>query len=547
LVKLRRLHSQLHEGTGAETIRKAFYVGYISVGVQPQRLRVTFDTASGQVVVPSAKCQSPVCVERRRYVPQLSATATDVNADGTPVQEGLRLAAHHARRDAISIGISSLDLGDGKVVGDLLREAVCLGMEPGEGSRQACAELGIVAATDLTELPFRAMPQDGTVGLGLEGLSISQTFNFVGQFATSSRGMSPQFGMYLGANGGEIAFGGHNPARLASPLSWLPVLRPDEGYWQVRIRNIRIGNRTVTACEDAGGCRGIVDNCASRLGVPSGFLPEFEAAVSALSSGSSSSGCSGPDMHIELDGATLVLRAEDYIAKPACQAQFAPLQLPEAFAGAFLLGEPILRRYYSVFDVEAKRIGFGLAATSEDKQLDDELPSGAELPAGVQTVDPELASEAQGMTVFLLQALAMQITVALLLSFGGTYVKSTQLFLARLSNILTRSGLLSKSSGLVVAIPPDEVPEGDECVICLGSREDDCCAAGSGKGRPRWCRLRCGHHFHEECIFEWLWKVQRCPVCRCHLLDSGAAQQDSGSPSRLAATLTFQDIMHSTS
>merc|ERR1719399_603269 len=62
---------------------------------------------------------------------------------------------------------------------------------------------------------------------------------------------------------------------------------------------------------------------------------------------------------------------------------------------------------------------------------------------------------------------------------------------------------------LSAPIPASEVPASDDCVICLGSCEE-CC----GSYKPCWRRLQCGHHFHEACIFEWLRKVQRCPVCR---------------------------------
>jgi hypothetical protein len=35
--------------------------------------------------------------------------------------------------------------------------------------------------------------------------------------------------------------------------------------------------------------------------------------------------------------------------------------------------------------------------------------------------------------------------------------------------------------------------------------------------RPKWRRLRCGHQFHEECLFKWLKKAKKCPTCRCHM------------------------------
>lgn len=66
-------------------------------------------------------------------------------------------------------------------------------------------------------------------------------------------------------------------------------------------------------------------------------------------------------------------------------------------------------------------------------------------------------------------------------------------------------------STFAAVVPIGEAPPGDECVICLGSCE------GCGDveaAKPRWRRLNCGHHFHENCVHEWLKKSTQCPICR---------------------------------
>lgn len=536
LVKLRKLQSH---GEGPDVVQKSFYVGYVSVGLQAQRLQVTFDTASGQIFLPSAKCLSSTCLERRRYIPQASKTAVDINSDGTALTT--HLPGRPAIRETVSISISSMDLGDGKVSGDLVREVVCLGPEASaasaSGADRACAEVGIVAATQMTDVPFGAMPQDGTVGLGL-GLSISRTFNFLARYSENWKGTPKRFGLFLGDKGGEIAFGGHSESRLAAPLDWLPVLQPQEGYWQVRILKVRLGNQTLASCE--GGCRGILDSSASRIGVPSDLDSGFQTAIGA-SSHRLHTGCAGPDLHIDLEGTTLTLRSEDYLAGKRCDAQIAPLQLPKEFAGAFVLGEPILRRYYTVYDADSVSVGFGVASPDSEEVNDPDPPAGAELPAGARMLDAQPSVDQRDLTTSLVQALAMQVAVVLLLSFTGIYVKSAQLFLARVSNALARRGWLARSSGLITIIPTSELPDADECVICLGCCEDECRSRGS-KRRPNWCRLRCGHQFHEDCIFEWLWKMPCCPVCRSPLQHPSSSEPPpflasgaSNIPSRAAA------------
>jgi len=361
------------------------------------------------------------------------------------------------------------------------------------------------------------MPHDGTVGLGLEGLSINPLFNFFGRYAAGAKAPFPQFGVFFGSKGGEITFGGHNPLRSASPLTWTPIVRREEGYWQVHIASVRVGNHTMDICRD-GGCRGIIDTCASRIGVPSTLAPSLKALLATVP-GAQQEGCQGPDLHFDLQGTVVTLRAEDYADGPSCAPQLAPLQLPQEFAGAFVFGEPVLRRYYTVFDLAASRIGFGIAAEAAEDEFDELVEAEQDTDEDpVEDAEPEAIWEAHNLTMFLLQALAMQIVVVLLLSFTGTYVKTMQFAAAHINRFLACVGLIPESSRIIFSVPPEEAPEADECVICLGSCEEDC------KGKPRWVKLRCGHHFHEQCIFEWLWKVQRCPVCRCHMSDTCSVQ-----------------------
>ena len=41
-----------------------------------------------------------------------------------------------------------------------------------------------------------------------------------------------------------------------------------DGFWEVAIQSVRLGNLTVHACAAPHGCRGIIDTGASRLGAP---------------------------------------------------------------------------------------------------------------------------------------------------------------------------------------------------------------------------------------------------------------------------------------
>lgn len=363
VVRLRRVTARpAGEGLGAGLLGDGagFYVGVVRVGSpRPQTFTVLFDTASGHLVLPSAKCQNVTCLERRRYSPQDSSSAQAININGQPVQRGDKT------KDLLGIGFTQIDLGDGDVTGSAFRDIVCL-----EAGGAACTELALVAAESMDEVPFRAVPYDGMIGLSLDALVFaSPLFSFLRSLSAGSPGMLPQFGLSLRGSAGELVLGGPEPgAPRAFPLRWFPVARPEDGYWQVRIEAVLVGNRTVEAC--TAGCRGVVDTGASRLGVPAALAPRLAAALLAGGGGTGGvsagpGGCAGPDLHLVLaGGARLTLRAQDY-AGPSCGApRLVPLRLdpPELFAGVFVLGEMLLRRYDTVFDWGARRVGFSLAA-----------------------------------------------------------------------------------------------------------------------------------------------------------------------------------------
>ncbi|CAE7569654.1 Ctse, partial [Symbiodinium pilosum] len=228
-----------------------FYVGRLALGQpNPQELQVLFDTASGHLLVPHSSCSSEACNKHQRYSPFQSSTAVDVNTNGKPVKEGQRLVRGKTMRDAVTVEFTQADLGEGKARAVLVHDNVCLGTEFGH---QVCTDLDIMAAIKMEDELFNAMPYDGMLGLSMAGLSSGAGCVFFKRLMDSNPSMLPQFGLSLGAQSGEIYFGGHDSARLAEDLKWFPVLHPDDGFWEVAVQAVRLGNVTVDYCKS--GCR----------------------------------------------------------------------------------------------------------------------------------------------------------------------------------------------------------------------------------------------------------------------------------------------------
>lgn len=361
---------------------KTAYFGTIHLGLPRQQpFTVVFDTGSAHLFVPSGKCNTETCMRHRRYARNDSATAVDIDHDGQPIKKNA------TRRDQVNIAF-----GTGEVTGEFVRETVCLAphadvsenalVAPGQREKD-CTELRVILASEMTKEPFMTFEFDGVLGLGLESLAVDPEFSFFGQMARLNGLKEQSFGYFLSrvdAVPSEISFGGVDSKRLASPLEWVPVHRPDMGYWQLRLLSVTIANETLPLCTD-GDCVAIADTGTSLLGAPRGVAQRMHWLLARkVPDNPSEIDCRtfpGPDLIFQLEGGVNVtLGPEDYSratgmrvlnnktnsSQLICRASLLPVDDGEVLGPkAFILGEPALRKYYTAYDWKRQRIGFGLS------------------------------------------------------------------------------------------------------------------------------------------------------------------------------------------
>lgn len=411
-VKLQRQQIPLHSVGGVMYHKSAYYGPIFVGGDKKQKFDVVFDTGSGHLVLPSTMCHSETCRMHRRYRRKQSPTAKDIDYDGSLVQNG-------QPRDQITVAF-----GTGEVTGVFVEDIVCLQgqkvqpvgvprvdaslmqskfhavnktvvQESNTSKEEACIRLRTVAATEMTHEPFSSFEFDGVLGLGLPGLSQTPEFNFF-QVATSSGAVSSAvqtnyshlFTVFLATSDleqSDITFGGMRTEHIADGVSqelgWCDVVKPELGYWQLQIHAIRAGGQLLPYCQD-GTCRAVVDTGTSLVGVPSDVAPFLRNAL--LHPQGPDGGCRGPgpELQFDLGNFTIVLRPEDY-ARPDmtddssenaegasdaldsstdCVPMMMLMDLPEPLGPKlFILGEPVLQRYYTGFDSKNHRVGFALA------------------------------------------------------------------------------------------------------------------------------------------------------------------------------------------
>merc|ERR1719195_342636 len=281
------------------------------------------------------------------------------------------------------------------------------GLEPG------CVRMNFLAATHLSDDPFATFDFDGIMGLSLPGLSQTPRLNFMHMLSTmlidDHHSCSSQaFGVFLACNDAEdseITFGGWDESRLNEELSWSNVENPSRGHWILPIKGLRIDEEPMPFC-DNGQCIAAVDTGTALLSVPT---DAFKNIFSLLRHDADLAGhCQGfgPMLHFEFEDFTVSLGPKEYSAP---RQRRTPVQqvdeLYENWEGTprrsdvrcfpmlmtmdeenlggklFLLGEPILRKYYTVYDGLKKRVGFGRASHVVAPTRDELLLRAPELDA----------------------------------------------------------------------------------------------------------------------------------------------------------------------
>ena len=145
------------------------------------------------------------------------------------------------------------------------------------------------------------------------------------------------------------------------PVAKAAALLP---YWLVSASDIKVGGEGIKACNFLIGCEMVVDTGTSILAGPVSAVNRLIAPI-----GNVSADCSNVDSlptitfsinghDFDLNPDFYVLRGTDENGKIQCQ-----LDIEGVNAGVpiWILGDPFLRKYYTVWDAEANRVGFATA------------------------------------------------------------------------------------------------------------------------------------------------------------------------------------------
>ncbi|KAH1200651.1 Aspartic proteinase A2 [Glycine max] len=243
---IRKFHLQNNFGGTEETdivalknYLDAQYYGEIAIGTSPQKFAVIFDTGSSNLWVPSSKCTfSVACYFHAKYKSSKSSTFKK-NGTAAAIQYGTGAISGFFSYDSVRVGEivvkNQAILNCGSSIWYPLQEFIEATREPG--------------------VTFLAAKFDGILGLGFQEISVGNAapvYNMVDQGLLKE----PVFSFWFNRNpeeeeGGEIVFGGVDPAHYKGKHTYVPVTR--KGYWQ-----FDMGDTVITMINHAIGASGVM-------------------------------------------------------------------------------------------------------------------------------------------------------------------------------------------------------------------------------------------------------------------------------------------------
>ncbi|KAJ3042875.1 Vacuolar protease A [Rhizophlyctis rosea] len=368
--------NQLNGNTGSTLFS---YHGPVSVGTPSNQYRVLFDTGSSRFWLQgpqaAATLKGPDTFDCSK---SSSCTNTNQKADTIEYVDGTTINGVYVKD---TVTISNL------TISGLQFEMATSAVSPASQS---------TGTSDI----------DGIMGMSFPSASSSlfSTSTSPPQFwqtlIDNKKITSPVFAYYIDETeeAGGLTFGGIDTNRFGGTLGWLNVVPVGGGsifssgstyaYWQVKLDSMSIGGNSVSG----SGLNVVWDTGTSLAVVPTSVANSINTALGLQRITDSEpylwgaycpTGGTGlpntPDITLTFSGQSWTVRPNEYYFKQvadssgrlACISGFAGQNIAADSGGASntpnaIFGNVLLRRFYSVFDTNGKRIGLAVANRAQN-------------------------------------------------------------------------------------------------------------------------------------------------------------------------------------
>eukprot|EP01002_Notosolenus_urceolatus_P001551 NODE_1403_length_1429_cov_185.150725_g1168_i0.p1 GENE.NODE_1403_length_1429_cov_185.150725_g1168_i0~~NODE_1403_length_1429_cov_185.150725_g1168_i0.p1 ORF type:complete len:379 (+),score=163.45 NODE_1403_length_1429_cov_185.150725_g1168_i0:111-1247(+) len=310
------------------------YIANVSLGTPPQTFSLVMDTGSANLWVSDSSCSDQGCSNMHKFYSKRSATFQSTT---TPF---------------------NLQYGTGSCSGDFAYDN--LGMTAKSGPFVKKQEFGL--ATTVAAFFSSTFDVDGIFGLGLTSMAVGTVPTPVDNLVSQGIMSKKLFAVALASDNSTastIDFGFTDPKKHSGALKYVPISKTlglEYLYYMIDFSGMKIGSDAVSGCLLGLICQGVVDTGTSYLVGPTTVINPIISKIGMKTD------CSNyatlPDFTITVSGVDLVITKETYVIKDGNQCVLAMQGVSPLEVQFWIFGDPFLRAFYSVFDIDQMRLGF---------------------------------------------------------------------------------------------------------------------------------------------------------------------------------------------
>ncbi|CCU78229.1 endopeptidase [Blumeria hordei DH14] len=306
------------------------YFVEVSFGSNSSKMYMLLDTGASMTWVMGSNCSSHICTSRNTFGPQNSSTYQDLDATFA-INYGTGACSGNVAQDKVSLAGLSLTMPFG-------------------------------VADNVSE-DFEDFEMYGILGLSL---TKSRAPSFLDAVVASKSLKNNMFGVSLsqtkeGRNTGVINFGAPDHNRYWGDLKYYPLITNNRG-WEIELNSAGFGNSQIPISRNA-----LLDTGTSYILAPLQDITKLHSLVPGSITIDGGFSWQVPcdtlmDMNFQFGSETYsippAIWVGDTVESGMCQSNVCGTDLNN---GGWILGDFFLKSYYTVFDIDNKRIGLAVA------------------------------------------------------------------------------------------------------------------------------------------------------------------------------------------
>jgi hypothetical protein len=332
---------------GMRPVRGVAYIAPIEVGSPPQEFSVVFDTGSSDLWVLSSQVPDHFRAKSLRYYNHTASETFEEDGSEFVIEYGTGAVRSRGFLSVDRVGVSGL-----------------------VAAKQVFAEV----VEYRTSFDPETEPVDGILGLGFEEAALSRSPPLLESLF--AQGVIPQrvFSFLLSTNASAqslMVIGPPDEALFDTSrgLHYAPLVEGDT-RWTVHVEEVSVDAKPIRMCSRSQTpCRAWIDTGVSFLSIPYKYFATFVRFITdarpdcRFSQQRQLLACEQrvldrlPTFGFVLSGREFMLPPADYLSEDGVVAMQS-LPLGDEYEDLFVLGEIFQRRFYTVFDMDARRVGF---------------------------------------------------------------------------------------------------------------------------------------------------------------------------------------------